>query len=260
MPQSNDPWDNFPKLKGALEALRKDIRKKPGRFLYSQLFTLRPGPFYLLGFNPSIDKNNKEDKKRLCEEIRDWPAKNINAIEKEKWPSNLQRNIKRLFTALDYDFRLVCASNLFFLHSKERCSLPMKPEEVLDAHWRVHEQVLELVRPKCIIAFGTAKKGGTYIQIRNLLIQRCGDASFEENEKCFYSGHKGYSCYTTEGLYKYSEPKTRKVRPLKLIGIPHLSRYSPENKLITPLSADSGEKHTFKEWINEQCSSEASCE
>ena len=261
------------RLYQALRKLPEGILNAPGRFLYSELLTLdREGDFYLLGYNPGGDPDKYPDQypDSLLEDIHKWglsAPKHYNAYLDEKWPpwsdiqpggSHFQRNVQRLFKAIDVCPRQVCASNLFFFRSKDSTSHDKWRDKLIDTwlnnltekdrtvfkakelmneyesvHWRAHKEILEIVKPKCVIAIGST----TYGIIKRLLL-------FKENKKTLSNiknkGKKCY-CYVAEGKYSYRDVEG--VREMKLIGLPHFSFNYPE--LEAPIWG----------WIKEQCSS-----
>lgn len=199
---------NHEHLYAALRSLPEAVLNASGRFLYSDASTLRPGRFYLLGYNPGGDPGKIATP--LREEINAWGAKATNAYLDEVWRhspepggSPYQQNVQVLFKAVGVCPRHVCASNLFFVRSLSAAVLKEKKEKIF---WPVHEAVLNIVMPKCLLAVGL----NTYSIIARLL-------GFRECTS-FHSGHGAWYCRIAEGEHN--------GQPMKLIGFPHFSRYA----------------------------------
>lgn len=175
-----------------------------GAVLYSALTTLRPGPFYFVGLNPGGING-----KSIRESLNSLIASDTNAYLDEDWSPDrrnygtgghpLQRRAKALFEALGCDIRSVCAANLIFRRSKGERELDLELGEVC---WPVHALVLNIVRPRSIIAFGRH----TFA----FLAEKLGPGAAIEID----SGHANWNCRV-----HYAGERV-------LVGLPHLSRYS----------------------------------
>jgi len=215
-------WREGYDLYNALCKLQK-ILDVPGRFLYSDISTLRPGNFYLLGHNPDIDLNKNP---KLNVEIQEWSTRCKNAFLDESWENQpdgkytIQKRVQELCKyAVDKDLdldtstRQVCASNLFFGRSKSAATLAEREPE---SFWPVHRAVLDIVQPVCILAIGAGKgEGNTYRIVKNML----GFSSIKDN--CFPSGHGKLNCFFVEGHYQGKKLKQQ----IKLIGVPEFARF-----------------------------------
>ena len=272
----NIPLAKYKQLYKALCSLPKCVLHAPGRFLYSELFTLdKERAFYILGHNPAgdPDKHPEYYSDSLITDIRKWgrSPKPYNAYLDEVWPpwcnippgnSEYQLNAQRLCKTIGINLRQVCASNLFFVrsegidsHDKWRDTLITsclnnstkehsrnKFKELKDnyesVHWRVHKEILELVKPQCIIVISTT----AHTIIRKLL-------GFKQNKNktLRLSGVKNGSlecnCYIAEGKYTYKDRKGLRELSL-LIGLPDFSLDYPE-ELKAPVW----------DWVKEHCSS-----
>jgi hypothetical protein len=217
-------WPEGFRLYEALRRLPKEILDASGRFLYSDLSTLKPGRFYLLGYNPGGKPANHPIP--LRDEIRQWRDKNMNAYFDEIWEESscvpggayLQLSVKALLESLKPLIdkpQDVCASNLYYARSKNGGG-----QDSLEKwnDFSVHRAVLDIVMPSHIIAFGKA----TY----DVIIRGSG-INFKETAKFFIGNYrlkgretKGY-CYAAKGQYcnKF----------IKLIGLPHLTYYNPKD-------------------------------
>ena len=228
-PEGYDLYDALCKLRNILDA--------PGRFLYSDISTLREGNFYLLGHNPDVDLNENP---KLSDEIRKWSAKSKNAFLDESWENRpdgeytIQKRVQELCKYvvdkdldLDTSTRQVCASNLFFGRSKSATTLAERDPE---SFWPVHRAVLDIVQPVCILAIGAGKnKDNTYRIVKDLL-------GFSDiKDIIFPSGHENCSCFVVEGHYQ----SKRLNQQIKLIGVPDFSRFVLDIQAL--------------EWIAKEC-------
>lgn len=192
-----------------------DILGEPGGILYSSHETLKPGSVYLLGFNPGGSNGEPLDKS-----VQSLLTYSGNAYIDESWSNGLgslapgeaplQRRIRWLLSQLGLDTASVCASNLIFVQSKAASDINFKLAEKC---WPVHEAILEIVQPKMIITFGNSDYSA-YGYLK---------AKFDGKEDCcICAGH---------GDWKLKGFNTRiNGRTVYVAGLPHLSRYSPENK------------------------------
>jgi len=223
-------WREGHALYEALQNLRNSSPKtlgKSGRFLYSDVSTLKPGKFYLIGYNPGGDPADHPDP--LEKEIREWFKKkdHFNAYLDEGWiqgkskklfagQTQLQKNVKKLLEALVPDPREVCASNLFFARSEDGGGAT-RLKYFND--FSVHKALLEIIKPDFILAFGNGVCSTYSLLLRYLpKMRETGDPIFIEK-----NGKIDRKLFVAKGLY------WRKT--VTMIGLPHLSRYGPEKYL-----------------------------
>jgi hypothetical protein len=194
-------------LQTAEEALA-EIMNKSGTLLYSACTTLQPGKYYFLGLNPGGEDDNTNS---VRESLNNLSALTVNAYLDQDWGSAsrsygvglhpLQKNFKGLFDALGEDPRAVCASNLIFTRSiGEKGAGGLSRAE---SCWPVHAAILEIVRPRAVFTFGR--------QPFNFIADKLGGAT----PTYFPAGHGSWTL-------RFSVLKNG----VKLIGLPHLSRYS----------------------------------
>lgn len=191
-----------------------DLLQEPGGILNSSHETLRPGSVYLLGFNPGGSNGPP-----LRQSITAMLSHNKNAYLDESWSNGngswepkkapLQRRVLWLLEQLGLEPRQVCASNLIFLQSRGTKDVSYS---LADKCWPVHEAIIEIVKPKMIIAFGNSDYS-PYAFLRSM---------FGGMEETMPSGHgtwklKGFQCRVSD-------------RPTYVAGLPHLSWYKPEGK------------------------------
>jgi len=215
-------WPEGYKLYEALSNLPQKVLNVPGRFLYSDISTLREGKYYLLGHNPDIDLSKNPI---LKVEIQEWSAKCSNAYLDESWDNyrigeyKIQRRVQELCKHivvdknLDFDARTrqVCASNLFFGRSKSAASLEKSDP---NDFWPVHSAMLDIIKPSCVLVVGAGKgDDNTYRIVKSLL----GFSNI--NDIHFPSGHGNLSCFVVKGRHG------KRNNLLKLMGVPDFSRF-----------------------------------
>ena len=183
------------------------ILGRSGNVLYSAARTLSPGPVYLLGLNPGGDPSRHET---IGETLERLPSRSSNAYLHETWERRagpghapLQRRVRWLIEQLGLNVEDVCAANLIFTRSRDASG----SEYPRLAHlcWPTHVAILDIVRPKLIVAYGNSDVS-PYAYLRSQL-----NGSSEE---LFPSGHGTWQCraFPTAGTW--------------VVGLPHLSRYA----------------------------------
>ena len=115
----------------------------------------------------------------------------------------LQRRIIWLTTALGFDPRLVAASNLVFVRSRDAES--SRSLEYADVCWPIHEEILKIIRPQMILGYGNSA-GSPY----SFLLRKFG----VRTQKWHEAGH---------GTWKGRAPRVPGA--FWVVGLPHLSRY-----------------------------------
>ncbi len=203
--------------KFALRQLRP-ILDQSGHVLYSSAATLRRGPLYIIGHNPGgLPERRGTDTVRTS--LEELPQKTINNYLDEQWitvrgrmrdagQAALQRHVVWLLEHLGLSPREVPASNLLFNRSRGVASSSYN--ENVELCWKVHEQILNIVRPHGLIVFGNSGKSPY-----SFLHSRFGYMP----ELIHPSGHHTWRCraFTSPG-------------GLRIIGLPHLSRYDIVDK------------------------------
>lgn len=203
--------ENIPII--AKECLSSFINDSGG-ILYSSHETLVRGSVYLLGFNPGGSGGCSLEK-----DIDSMLLNTSNSYIDESWSNRngswepgeapLQKRVTWLLGEIGVDPRTVCASNLIFLRSRAASDVSYS---LAEACWPVHQSILEIVKPRLIIAFGNSDRS-PYGYLREMLAGK-------EDKIC--SGHgnwkaKGFAAKING-------------RNVYIAGIPHLSRYSPKGK------------------------------
>ena len=161
----------------------------------------------------------------LCSEIRKWSANKCgNSYICENWDRypgehKFQKRVQKLCATIGNGLnitRQVCASNLIFCRSEEADKAFKKWKGYLKDFWRVHEAILKIVKPSCILAIGARKgkrKNNTYRIVKNFL----GFSNFKDIT--FPSGHVKLNCFVVEEHCKQLNQQ------IKLIGVPDFSRF-----------------------------------
>lgn len=187
---------------------------KPGSILYSSHETLKPGEVYLLGFNPGGSGGSPVERS-----INQLLTNTTNAYLDESWENQngawasgeapLQKRIQWILESIKLNPRDICASNLIFFQSRAARDMSFS---LAKQCWPVHEAVLNIVKPKLIIAFGNSRES-SYGYLHAIL---------GGNEESFPSGH---------GNWKLKGFNSQiNGRSVYVAGLPHLSRYSPIGK------------------------------
>jgi uracil-DNA glycosylase len=166
-----------------------------------------------LGLNPGGDPSTHEETVGSC--LAAWEKRTDNAYLDESWTGRargrapLQRRVQWLMGQLGFSVRDVCASNLIFTRSIDASGSGYP--QIADLCWPVHEQILEIVRPRLILAFGNSNPSPfSYLR----------DKHRPRTVTTFPSGHGKWKCaaFTTNG-------------GLHIVGLPHLSRYAVNKHL-----------------------------
>ncbi len=197
-------------LSGFIATARKQLKPiihRSGSILYSAQSTLRPGRLYLLGLNPGGDPTKHHS---IGEDLDQLPLRKRNAYVHESWERQqeaggapLQQRVRWLMGRLGQDVEDVCAANLIFARSKDASG--SEYPRLADLCWPVHLAILEIVRPRLIIAYGNSSVS-PYAYLR----RQFGGSS----EEVFNSGHRPWKCRVFRSGGQW------------IVGLPHLSRYA----------------------------------
>jgi len=205
--------DQQKELAEVLRRLPGNILDSSGRFLYSDISTLKKGCHYILGINPAGEPSDYP--RNLRDEILHWFAKHKNAFIDEPWPpydkgnNPYQLDVKELCKTIGEDTRKVCASNLIFERSNGSENLQFSKLNISfikKVYWPVHKAVLEIVRPANIFVFGIP----AYNILFGILKKEC---ELRQTTK-EHSGYSNKNFYIAEGHRQDGQP-------LKLFGIPY---------------------------------------
>jgi hypothetical protein len=168
---------------------------------------LGPGPIYLLGLNPGGDPEDPLlSKLTIAKSLTDLPTTETNSYLDTTWIGRglLQGRVIWLLEALGLDARDVAASNLSFVRSPDAKTGRIR--FFADTCWPVHEQILEIVRPRLVLTYGNE----AYWYLAERLDGR-GHAQY-------LCGHGSWSCrsFTVPGRFQVA-------------AVPHLSWYAISN-------------------------------
>lgn len=186
--------------------LRGHLRES-GELLYSAASTLRRGELYLLGHNPGGDANDPSLPQlgRTLADLatKDWNSYLVSWNGRSPGQAPLQRRVTWLLQQLGAEPRKVAASNLIFMRSRDAAGSRYRDYSALC--WPIHEQILEIVRPRLLLAYGN----GALSPYRFLLALYGFPA-----EEVRPSGHRPWVCrsFVVPGRFR-------------VVGVPHLSRY-----------------------------------
>ncbi|MEO5812842.1 MAG: hypothetical protein ABIQ63_12100 [Rhodanobacter sp.] len=195
----------------------RDHLDMPGEILYSSHKTLQPGDVYLIGFNPggregtclgeSIYSTLGRTNNAYCDEAWERDGKTLG-----KGTAPLQQRVRWLLTQLGKVPTAVCASNLIFMQSRKADEV--RYPYLADRCWPIHKAILGIVKPKVIVAFGNSKRSAF-----EYLHHRLGKGKKIDKRA---SGH---------GQWKLKSFSTQlNGKDIRILGIPHLSRYSPDRE------------------------------
>jgi len=145
--------------------------------------------------------------KKGNEYLDEWWENNARRYCKGKAP--LQRRITWLFEQLGYGIRKICASNLIFIKSEKVTDISFF--DLADICWPIHQEILEIVKPKIIITFGNSE-ASPYAYMKRKMPN-------VKEQKPIKSGHGCWKCKSFVADFDH--------RQIFVAGLPHMSRYSP---------------------------------
>lgn len=195
-----------------------------GKIFYNGPAAFRPGRFCIYGLNPGIPKPGRvTEGQSLQENISDFPSKNGNdnygSIDKSDKPSPLQRRFRTIVDDYLYGERpeTVVTTNIIFRRSRSLSDLGMPFEQAAARCWPIHERILNIVRPRLILAFGSGFHSAYWWLSGQMPEKFC--TGWRAEERRLASGHGGWKVCCVRG--------TLMGRPTTLVGMPHLGRYKP---------------------------------
>ena len=195
-------------LYNKLASILAPIAQRKGEVLYSAAEFLRPSKVYLLGYNPGQGGPDTT----VEEHLKTSFERTDNAWLDEKWkdgrPSPLQNRMKKLFEWAGLDLRSTPSSNLIFAMSNDAQHADYRLAKVC---WPAHQAILEIVQPSTLIVFGNGEDQSPFAFIRDMYR---GD---EKQPKHLYGA------FSLKRLTTVIDGRHTTV-----IGLPHLSRYSPK--------------------------------
>jgi hypothetical protein len=207
-------------VRRAKQLLGPELLNQSGAVLYSSRDTLRSGDIYFLGTNPGGDPKEmtNETIQSHLDELRNRCQ---NAYVHEDWcrgpgKSPMQVNVKKLIKALSLDIQSICASNLIFKRTTGLGSMSgAEFYELAQKCWAVHRLILQVVKPKAIIAFGIGDKSAYSYIYRKFTDYLCNQIECE-------SHYRNWKCKAHRAWIERME--------ISVIGVPHLSYYNIKGK------------------------------
>jgi len=211
---SPDPLARFASAaRIALGAKRLNLT---GATLYSQPFSLAPGDVYILGTNPGGNDVGKDSLGTTLTRLEQGTDVGNDYIDADDWDTHQSKQLQSTVKALLHLFapgreRNVCAANLIFVRSGTLDRLPEPFWQLADACWPAHEVLMDIVRPKTIVAYGNGD-GSAY----DYILHRCRAAVVrrEDPEKSGWG-------ITMLKAFNYAAPWGE----VRVVGLPHPSRY-----------------------------------
>lgn len=189
------------------------LANTPGKILYSSAATLNPFPIYFLGTNPGGSLPST-----LAHSIDDIDS-GLNEYLDYSWEgrppgqAKLQKQVTRFLSGLGFDPRDVPASNIVMTRST---GITTHQDMDGDARrcWPLHQIILESVQPRAILAFGSGLEKSAFAYLRAFLKPH--------NVESIPAEQPGFTCHSFEASIG--------ARCIKVVVVPHLSRYSPYKK------------------------------
>ncbi len=200
----------------------QDSLDRPGSILHSASSTLTKGDFYFLGYNPGgnhhdylikheVDNLLNKTKHRYLDEQFEQAG---HLFKMGQAP--LQKNFQQLFNTINIDPRKVLCTNLIFFHSKRSDGVNYLQDATLC--WPIHQALLELVKPKIIICNGNSNNSSAFSFLYKLLPHQQPLQTIK-------------TIYSTAYIKAFTTQLNNQT--VKVIGIPHLSRFYPSPYLST---------------------------
>lgn len=202
-----------------IEALRKhlvsDVRlaNTPGKVLYSSAETLGPFSIYFLGTNPggalpSTLAQSIDDVVGGSNEYLDYSWEG-----RPPGQAKLQKQVIRFLSGLGFDPRDVPASNIVMTRST---GISTHQDMDGDARrcWPLHQIILESVKPRSILAFGSGLEKSAFAYLRAFLKP--------DEIESIPADQPGFTCHAFKGDLESGS--------INVVVVPHLTRYSPYKK------------------------------
>ena len=237
-------------IKNKLEEIGFD--KEPGSVLYSGNETICKGKFYFLGANPGghSDQNLGDYPDTVINQLlRKNTSPDFNEYFDGKWqkrgsrPSDpgdalLQRRIKFFFNFIGINLKEVLSTNLVFVRSPTLEEFHLSWDDAADKCWEIHKILLSVVKPDIVIAYGS--EANEYIKKKINVTRENSYEVVSINESKFFSIIEGEMSIDSFN------------KNVKLISIPHLSRYKINAK--GPQFGDAYDTRPALDWIKKKIS------
>lgn len=146
-------------------------------------------PLYVLGLNPGGSPNLQADhtvarhmEKVIRDEPDDWSAYRDESWQnRPKGTSGMQPRVLHMMRSVGLGPGEVPASNLVFQRSSRENSLQGRFDEMADACWRFHDEVIARLRPRVILCFGAT--AGAYLRRRLRAETQVGEFVEQNNRR-----------------------------------------------------------------------------
>jgi hypothetical protein len=172
----------------------KPLRRLSGRVFYSgrTAFSARSEPLYVLGLNPGGDPlRERQTIEQHCKWVCGSAEDDWSAYRDECWgegegepgQATMQKRVLHLLEQVDYpEDRVgwVPCSNLVFVRSSEEADLRGELNDLAEQCWRVHEHVIDLLKPRVVLCFG--KTCGSFVRAKLAAHKQLGRFQ-ERNER-----------------------------------------------------------------------------
>jgi hypothetical protein len=145
----------------SIKILLQPILNESGSVVFGSVDAITKGDIYTLGLNPGGETNIP-----ISKTLSELPLKNRNFYIDEIWGKRrnptypkgqhlMQHNYIGLIKAIGYDPAAIFSSNLIFTRSRGQYDSHFSSRA--DICWKVHQEFIKIVDPKCFIVFGNSK-------------------------------------------------------------------------------------------------------
>jgi hypothetical protein len=209
-----------------------------GSVLYSGRQTIRPGPIYVMGFNPGGDpKDHITVADDLQKSIKELEADHCAYIDNDDWGTTarsykggdrhpFQKRYKQFAGAIGLEPRAIPATNAIFRCSRTAAEISV---DEFGNCWQIHALLLNAIRPKAIVCIGNGRAKSAYALLASQLEVPDRAEAFREP-------------YVTGRSFVVPKLSLGEFPPLAnvvVVGLPHFSRFSfpAQSAAITQLKA-----------------------
>ena len=185
-----------------------------GQILYSGIDTLTTGDYYFLGFNPAADGTNRILSQTALNANR-WSAyidqcwtcgEHRGCKQHRRKPH--QNRVQAIMEALEQDPWKTFASNVIFAESATARELDRA--DLFEPCWCVHQHLLAIVKPKCIVCLGNGEQLSAFSLVR----QKAENRTQERSLGRLKSFRGTFALGPKDTLYA------------TVVGVPHPSRWN----------------------------------
>lgn len=189
-----------------------------GATLYSQPFSLARGNVFIMGTNPGGTDEGKSSIAAVLARLEQGEDAGNDYLDDQTWDTpqslRLQKTVRALLHLLAPGReRSVCAANLVLVRSRTVEDLNARTEgfwTLADACWPGHEVILDVVRPKLIVAYGNGPESAY-----EYLLHRFRQTAAPERDECAGWGSTKLKAFNYAAHWG----------DVRVVGLPHPSRY-----------------------------------